>query len=356
MSRGRDLPADRVSRAETAGYYERLLNGDGETRDESLLVRLWKGRPAPLTDPYVRGGFLIYEPKPLLNLATSEDGRFVTNRYGLIDREHAETKPTDTVRIAVLGDSQARGRGLPDPYQQRFSTLLEQRLNSSFSGDRSKRVEVLNFAVSGYRPTQMYYVATQKAPAYHPDVYLFTVTILGIGPTAGAHLGEVLREGVDPRYDFMSQTLKMAGVERSDSYGLAQRKLAPYRFSLLREILSRLKEQAAQQGAVLGAVLLPAAEAPSVTAMRFQGVRNLVAGTGVPVIDLLDTYDQVPDIETIRLTWSDDHPNPAGHQLLADNLYRKLRAEHAVWSAITGSDRPPSSFVRVASVGPRITR
>lgn len=351
VSRGRDLPGDRWSRAETAGYYERLLNGADEMRDQSLVVRLWKGKPADKTDPYVRGGFLIYEPKPLLSLATSEDGNFVTNSHGLIDREHTEAKPPNTVRIAFLGDSQARGRGLPDPNQQRFETLLEQRLNSSLP----KHVEVLNFAVSGYRPTQMYYVATEKALVYHPDLFLLTVTPLGIGATAGAHLGEVVREGIDPRYDFMRQTLKAAGVHRNDSYGLAQMKVAPYRLSLLREVLSRLKSQTTEQGATFAVVLLPAAEVPSVTATRFEGIRELVEGVGVPIIDLLDTYDQVRDIETVRLNWSDDHPNAAGHQLLAQNLDRKLRSQRAVWSALTGPDQS-AAVVNSRDVVQRLTK
>jgi lysophospholipase L1-like esterase len=349
--RGRDIPWDRLNRAatETSGYYERLLNGSIGEGDRSLLVQLWKGKPAVQIDPYVRGGFLIYEPKPFLNLATSIDGNFVTNSHGLIDREHSETKPAGTVRIALIGDSQTRGRGLTNPNRQRYGTLLEQQLNSGLPTDRVKHVEVLNFAVGGYRPTQEYYMATEKAPLYRPDVYLFTLTSLCAAPNAGAHLAEVVHEGVDPRYDFMRDVIKAAGAKRDDPVGITQLKLAPYRFSLLREILMRLKSQATQQGATLAVVLLPAVESPGVTAKRFEGVRELVEGVGVPVIDLRDTYDQVSDIESVRTYWSDPHPNAAGHRLLADNLYHKLRAQPVVWSALTGQLRPATTLIQSKS-------
>ncbi|MGA8151697.1 MAG: SGNH/GDSL hydrolase family protein [Terriglobales bacterium] len=340
--RGRDAPWERLTRAsvETSGYYEKLLNGSKEEGDRSLLLRLWRGKPPVGPELYVRGGFLIYEPKPHLNFAMSEDGNFVTNSLGLIDREHSVNKPAGTVRIALIGDSQTRGRGLNNPNRQRFGTLLEQRLNSDLPSDRIKQVEVLNFAVGGYRPTQEYYVATEKAPPYQPDVYLFTLTSLCIEPPAGAHLAEVVREGIDPRYDFMRDIIERAKVQRSDSLGIAQMKLAPYRFLLLREILLRLKSQATQQGAVFAIVLLPAAESQRVTMKRFEGVHELVEGIGVPIIDLLNTYDQVSDIESVRTFWSDPHPNAAGHQLIADNLYRKLRAQPVVWLALGGRERP----------------
>jgi lysophospholipase L1-like esterase len=341
VCRGRDVPWDRVSRAETkGGYYERLLNPSSEPINRSLLERLWKGKPAAQNDPYIHAGFLIYQPKPLLNLAESEDGPISTNSHGMIDREYSEAKPTDTVRIAIFGDSESRGLGLPNPKQQRFTTLLEQRLNSSLPGDRIKHVEVLNFSVSAYRPTQIYYVATEKAPAFHPDLYLMMLTPLGTAPGAGVHLGEVVREGIDLRYDFMRQAVKVAGVNRSDSWVTAQSKLEPYRFSLLREVLIRLKAQVGQQGATFGVVLLPGAEVPRITAQRFEPIRELVAEVGVSTIDLLDTFDQVSDIETVRRMWSDIHPNAEGHRLIANNFYRRLRAQPVLWSALTESNKP----------------
>src|SRR6185295_3778210 len=48
------------------------------------------------------------------------------NSDGLRDREHAKTKPADTLRIAILGDSYAEA--LQVPQEQAFWSVLENRL------------------------------------------------------------------------------------------------------------------------------------------------------------------------------------------------------------------------------------
>jgi len=349
VCRGRDIAPDRYSRAENGGYYERLLSGSHEGRDRSLLERVLKGKYVPPFDPYIRGGFLVYRPKPSINQATIEDGNFETNSHGMIDREYSEIKPKGTFRIALLGDSIVRGRGLPNPNEERFEALLEKRLNDNLPSDQIKHVEILNFSVSGYRPTQMYYVATEIAPKFQPDMYLMSVTPLGLAPSAGAHLGTLGTQGIDPRYDFMRETLKAARVTRSDSYGEALLKVAPYRLALLRDVLVHLKAQAAAQGAAFGVLLLPGTEVPRVTKTRFEGIPEFIENTGVPTIDIRDTFDHVSDIESMRLYWSDVHPNIAGHQLLADNFYRKLQAQPALWSVLTRTETPSGSQTAITA-------
>src|SRR3982074_1407604 len=81
-----------------------------------------------------------------------EGGSYVRiNSDGLRDREHAKVKPADTARIAVLGDSFSEA--LPVPMEQSFWSLLEQTLHecNAFPG---KKVEVINFGVSGYGTAQ----------------------------------------------------------------------------------------------------------------------------------------------------------------------------------------------------------
>src|SRR5215213_11435548 len=56
-----------------------------------------------------------------------ENKNYVTiNSEGLRDREHSKTKPADTVRIAVLGDSFAEAREVP--MEQTFWSVMEQKL------------------------------------------------------------------------------------------------------------------------------------------------------------------------------------------------------------------------------------
>ncbi|MFV1966083.1 MAG: hypothetical protein ACC628_11705 [Pirellulaceae bacterium] len=89
------------------------------------------------------------------------------NSAGFRDREHSRNKPADTVRIAVLGDSFAEA--LQVPLEQTFWHLLERELTHRKTfGNR--RVEVLNFGVSGYGTAQELQALRHYAFSYHPDI------------------------------------------------------------------------------------------------------------------------------------------------------------------------------------------
>ena len=95
------------------------------------------------------------------------------NSAGLRDREHSKTKPENTIRIAVLGDSYAEA--LQVSLEQAFWVVMEQKLRScnAFPG---KQIEVLNFGVSGYGTAQELLTLREKVWDYSPDIVLVTVT------------------------------------------------------------------------------------------------------------------------------------------------------------------------------------
>jgi len=103
-----------------------------------------------------------------------EGGSYVRiNSDGLRDREHAKAKPPDTVRIAVLGDSFTEAMHVP--MEQTFWALLEQKLQecNAFPG---KKVEVINFGVSGYGTAQELLTLRQKVWDYSPDLVVLAFT------------------------------------------------------------------------------------------------------------------------------------------------------------------------------------
>ena len=95
------------------------------------------------------------------------------NSEGLRDREHSKTKPADTIRIAVLGDSFAEAKEVP--IEQTFWSVIEQKIREcqAFGG---KKVEVINFGVGGYGTTQELITLRQKVWEYSPDIVLLTIT------------------------------------------------------------------------------------------------------------------------------------------------------------------------------------
>jgi hypothetical protein len=85
------------------------------------------------------------------------------------DREITRDKPAGVFRLAVLGDSYAEA--LQVPVERSFWRLLEGRLaGCGFAAGR--RVEVLNFGVSGYSTGQQLLALRHRAAAFDPDLVM----------------------------------------------------------------------------------------------------------------------------------------------------------------------------------------
>jgi hypothetical protein len=101
-----------------------------------------------------------------------EEGRAYVriNAQGMRDdRDISVKKPEDVYRIAVLGDSYAEA--LQVDVSKTFWRLLETKLqHCGFEG--GKRIEVLNFGVSGYSPAQEFITLKTRVAPYHPDLVL----------------------------------------------------------------------------------------------------------------------------------------------------------------------------------------
>jgi lysophospholipase L1-like esterase len=95
------------------------------------------------------------------------------NSDGLRDREHLKTKPANTFRIALLGDSFTEAMQVP--MEQTYWYLLDKKLNdcNAFPG---KQVEIINFGVSGYGTAQELMTLREKVWAYSPDMVVLAFT------------------------------------------------------------------------------------------------------------------------------------------------------------------------------------
>lgn len=91
------------------------------------------------------------------------------NSNGLRGPEIPVAKPSGVFRIAILGDSFAEGFQVT--YEARFSKVMEDALAASCVPP-GKRVEVLNFGVSGYGQAREILMMRHRAAAYSPDLVL----------------------------------------------------------------------------------------------------------------------------------------------------------------------------------------
>jgi hypothetical protein len=89
------------------------------------------------------------------------------NSLGLRDRERTLEKPAGTVRIAVLGDSYVEAGQVDE--DEMLTQVMERELNACRAfGDR--KVEVLNFGVTGYGTAQELLLLDETVWAYSPDI------------------------------------------------------------------------------------------------------------------------------------------------------------------------------------------
>ena len=95
------------------------------------------------------------------------------NSDGLRDREHSKSKPANTLRVAVVGDSYAEAFQVER--EKTFWSVLEAGLRDcpALAG---RGVEVINFGVSGYGTAQELLTLREKVWGYSPDVVLLAVT------------------------------------------------------------------------------------------------------------------------------------------------------------------------------------
>lgn len=96
------------------------------------------------------------------------------NSDGLRDREHSKEKPPGTLRVAVLGDSYAEA--LQVPLENTFWSVAERRLQSSCTGLGGRRVEFINFGVSGFSTARELITLRRRVWQYSPDVVMLLVT------------------------------------------------------------------------------------------------------------------------------------------------------------------------------------
>lgn len=105
-----------------------------------------------------------------------EGASFVrVNSDGLRDREHTKTKPPNTLRVAVLGDSFTEA--IHVPVEQTFWSKLERKLANCDAVKGRKKVEVINFGIQGYGTAQELMMLRKKVWDYNPDIVVLAFFI-----------------------------------------------------------------------------------------------------------------------------------------------------------------------------------
>jgi hypothetical protein len=305
-----------------AGYYEGLRNDVKPT-----------GLPVEKDDIRLRNDFLQYEFRPNVNRRYPA-GMRITNNLGMPNPDYTYEKPPHTRRIALLGDSVSVG-----PYRADYEALLEEKLNQTNSTPQGQKFQILNFSVYGYTVLQMMDVAIEKAPQFHPDVYMVALTQLEANRKGGwgAQISRLVLGRADLKYDFLRSVTAQAGIQPTDHMRVIAAKLEPFFLPVTRWALQQIKDHAAAQGAQMVILLVPTPTNPEIINAEFEDIRPAVDSIGVPVIDLRDTFGS-KNLAALQVDpGSDIHPNARAHEMLFENLYRQILQDPKLSACILGS-------------------
>lgn len=320
------LRSGQLSRLDTAklerGYYENLLSVD---RFNSQLWEVYSKKPSNWLDvdnanlKRFVAGYARNELIPSF-VSNTKYGTITINRWGMRDQDYDLLPPAGAFRAVLLGASSVMGWGVADG--ETFESLVESRLNNEKTLERVDRVEFLNLGVPGYDPPQQLF-SLEKALAFSPDAVFYVATGRELS-RATRSLVTAVREGIPIPFAPLQALLARAGIHRGMDEASAMKAIAPVRDDILAAVYGQIVEQCAARDVQPVWVFLP-----QVTSGAWEEetakARELAAQAGFVIVDMSDVYKTV-DYKALRLAEWDDHPNRAGHHVIAERFYQELLA------------------------------
>jgi hypothetical protein len=242
----------------------------------------------------------------------------------------------------MLGASSVMGWGIAD--DETFENLLESRLNTERGGRGWQRYEVLNFAVSGYRPLQNLWLL-DRVLEFRPNAVFYVGTKIenrGID-----YLVKVVGRGIPSPWPYLDEVVRRAGIDATTEESHAIRQLTPFRGELLSWVYEQFVDKCRAANVLPIFVYEPGpTEDPTVPAIA--DIKQRAAAAGFTVLDLSGAFDG-HDPSTLILAHWDEHPNARAHALLAGKLYSLLRdREHEIYPATVTTSRPAAALSGMA--------
>lgn len=245
------------------------------------------------------------------------------NSHGLRDREYPESKPPDTYRIVMLGDSTTLGWGVAQ--DQTIPKILERELNRpGLAGYR--RCEVLNAGVGNYDTVQEVAHYRTYDRAFHPDLVILDYFINDAEPVpAERHLPllgqSYLLAFVTSRYDAL---LQFAGLRPKwkDYYADLYVDGRPGLLAA-QEALGDLTSMTHADGTALLVTIIPELHQINGSypfVREHQKIVNALAAQRVPVIELINGLRGHGPEEKLWVTATDPHPNAKANALIVAQI------------------------------------
>lgn len=319
---------DRDKGIQERGYYEGLIDGNSyniaqiSNANQNQKPDNWK---ATMNSDAVQPGtdVIVYELKPSYN-GIIKDAPFVTNQWGMRDKEYALEKEEGTFRIAFLGASYEQGAGVPN--EKIFPALVEDYLNTEHAGTGYEKYEVLSFAVGGYSPIQAAYLTEHKVLDFEPDVILYAVHSTEQRRML-MQLQKLALEKRDVSLPFLNEIFAQAEVTKEIPDQEARRRLTPFGKEIIRRSFLHMKGISEQENIPIIAAFVRSTEEIKRYNPEWHPVLSEFASeAGFAVVTMDDTYKGYSKADIQLASW-DTHLNEKGHELVAHSLYNALMKE-----------------------------
>jgi len=260
----------------------------------------------------------------------------ILNNEGVRDKDYLITKPGNTKRIIVLGDSYTFGSGVENK-SDTYPKVLERKLNSE---ELVYNYEVLNFGISGLDSRREIEILKERALKYDPDLIIVGFVIndlnnvdseiktynrlrlpfVGFALSGSSYLYHFLEETINKAaHNFGRRTYEESLVEYYDSETNKAEFKIP--FSELHEIT---EEEGIKAMIVVFPVFFKMNEYPFVNANNL--MRSISLEKDFYFLDMLEFY-KVHAQEELEVSSYNSHPNEFAHNLAAEEIYRKLLEE-----------------------------
>ena len=328
---------DRDQGIQERGYYEGLIDGNSyniaqiNSAGKDQKPDNWK---ATMNSDAVRPGtdVIVYELKPNYSDLV-KDAPFVTNQWGMRDKEYSLEKEDGTFRIAFLGASYEQGAGVPN--EKIFPALIEDYLNDEHSGNQYDNYEVLSFAVGGYSPIQAAYLTEHKVLDFEPDLILYAVHSTEHRRLL-MQLQKLSLEKREVSLGFLNEIFEEAEVTPDIPDQEARRRLTPYAGEIIKQSFLHMRGIAEREEIpVIAAFVRSTEEIKEYDPKWHPRLKEYAREANFTVITLEDTYQGYNEAD-IQLTSWDTHLNEKGHELVAQSLYKAL-VENEAFSSMAFS-------------------
>jgi hypothetical protein len=323
------------------GYYEDLT----QLRKLGLKIDAPAGGPdakfkLEMTDAVqATSDYRQKELKPSCSVVFN-GAKHTINPFGMRDRlGYSQAKPEGVYRIAVMGASDTLGWGVGD--LDTYENLVEDRLNAENDKSQYDRYEMLNLSVNGYGPVEKLMTIENRVFTFQPDAVFYIGNAQEMRWSVD-RLVSSIQTGVELPYGFLGDALKQADVTASMHEVLAKGRLNVQAPMIVDEVYKRVVSLCRQHHAEPVWVFVPIpTPLEALNRQKSNECRELALKSGFAVIDLTDAYRGM-NMDDLRVSAIDSHPNKTGHQALAKALFTGMHESSILSSHLSDPVAKPS--------------